>query len=54
MNNATYTIGSRDSIKQSFEPIGLPLMTRAQAESALAAATRKADFFELAIINTTA
>ena len=55
MNNATYTIGSRDSIKQSFTRIhGLPLMSRAQAEGALEAATRKADFFELAIINTTA
>ncbi len=51
--NASYTIGYRDSIRQPFTKIhGLPLMTREQAESALAAATRKADFFELAIINT--
>ena len=51
----TYTIGSRDSLKQSFTRIhGLPLMSRAQAEKALELATKKADFFELAIINVNA
>ena len=48
----TYTIGSRGSIKQSFEPIGLPLMTLVECEKALALATKKSEFFELAIINT--
>jgi hypothetical protein len=52
MNN-TYTIGSRDTIKQPFTRIhGLPLMTRTQAEKALELATKKSEFFELAIINT--
>jgi hypothetical protein len=55
MNNATYTLGSRNSLKQPFTRIhGLPLMTRTQAESALELATKRADFFELAIINTAA
>ena len=55
MNNASYTIASRDGIRQPFKRIaGLPLMSRAQAEKALELATKKSEFFELAIINTAA
>ena len=55
MIQATYTIGNRDNIRHQFKRIhGLPLMTLAQAEKALELATKKSEFFELAIINTAA
>ncbi len=53
MSNATYTLAARNNIKEQFMPIdGLPLMSRAQAEKALELATRKGEFFQLAIVNT--
>ena len=55
MQNATYTLATRPlNSRGQFVQFGLPLMSRAQAEKALELATRKGEFFELAIVNTQA
>ena len=54
MIQATYTIGTREGHQPFTRITGLPLMTLAQAEKALELATKKPEFFELAIINTAA
>ena len=55
MNNATYTLAARpDTSNQGFEPIGLPLMSRAQAEVVMAKRQNQGDGFTYVIINANA
>ncbi len=55
MQNATYTIAARpDTSNKGFEPIGLPLMSRAQAEAVMEQRQTQGDGFTYVIVNAAA
>jgi hypothetical protein len=55
MQKNTFTLAARpDTSNKGFEPIGLPLMSRAQAESVMAEKQTQGDGFTYVIINAAA